>query len=152
MNDKDQKEFLRAALDGNLDKVMKFLNGSTDIHTSNSNGLNALHMTSKGGHLNIFTELLKRGANIEAATKNGNTALHIASLVGHEDIVKMLVEHQANVNVQSKCGFTPLYMAAQEGHAEVVEMAEWLAHQTLDENVPFTILINKASWMIIQLF
>jgi len=44
------------------------------------NGLNALHLASKDGHLDIVNELLKRGANVNSATKKGNTALHIASL------------------------------------------------------------------------
>lgn len=44
------------------------------------NGLNALHLASKDGHLEIVKELLKRGANVNSATKKGNTALHIASL------------------------------------------------------------------------
>ncbi|KAK3593652.1 hypothetical protein CHS0354_025541 [Potamilus streckersoni] len=112
--------FLRAARDGNLSEVLEYLRGSTDINTSNPNGLNALHLASKEGHLNIVTELLNRGANVEAATKKGNTALHIASLAGHKDIVKLLVERGARVNVQAQTGFTPLYMASQEGHAEVV--------------------------------
>jgi ankyrin len=44
------------------------------------NGLNALHLAAKDGHLQIVADLLKRGAAIDAATKKGNTALHIASL------------------------------------------------------------------------
>lgn len=44
------------------------------------NGLNALHLASKDGHVHVVTELLKRGANVDSATKKGNTALHIASL------------------------------------------------------------------------
>lgn len=31
--------------------------------------MNALHLTSKEGHIKIVEELLSRGANIEAATK-----------------------------------------------------------------------------------
>ncbi|KAL3877007.1 hypothetical protein ACJMK2_034767 [Sinanodonta woodiana] len=124
MEDVDQTDgntsFLRAARDGNLSEVLEYLRGSTDINTSNPNGLNALHLASKEGHLIIVTELLNRGANVEAATKKGNTALHIASLAGHKDIVKLLVERGAKVNVQAQTGFTPLYMASQEGHAEVV--------------------------------
>ncbi|XP_076460031.1 uncharacterized protein LOC143293050 isoform X35 [Babylonia areolata] len=112
--------FLRAARDGNLQEVLEYLKGSTDINTSNPNGLNALHLASKEGHLNIVNELLKRGANVEAATKKGNTALHIASLAGHEHIVKVLVDNGAHVNLQAQAGFTPLYMAAQEGHSGVV--------------------------------
>ena len=33
------------------------------------NGLNALHLASKEGYVNVVTELLNRGANIDAATK-----------------------------------------------------------------------------------
>lgn len=44
------------------------------------NGLNALHLAAKDGHIDIAKELLKRGAIVDAATKKGNTALHIASL------------------------------------------------------------------------
>lgn len=44
------------------------------------NGLNALHLAAKDGHLEVVRELLKRGAVVDAATKKGNTALHIASL------------------------------------------------------------------------
>lgn len=44
------------------------------------NGLNALHLASKDGHVDIVRELLKRGAIVDAATKKGNTSLHIASL------------------------------------------------------------------------
>lgn len=84
------------------------------------NGLNALHLASKDGHVDIVEELLKRGAVVDAATKKGNTALHIASLAGQEEVVKLLVLHGASVNVQSQNGFTPLYMAAQENHDNVV--------------------------------
>ncbi|XP_026820178.1 ankyrin-2-like isoform X3 [Rhopalosiphum maidis] len=113
--------FLRAARSGNLDKVIEHLKNKIDINTSNSNGLNALHLASKDGHLEIVKELLKRGANVNSATKKGNTALHIASLAGQYDVVVTLVEHGALVNVQSQNGFTPLYMAAQENHDRVVK-------------------------------
>ena len=33
------------------------------------NGLNALHLASKEGHLEVVTELLKRGAQVDASTK-----------------------------------------------------------------------------------
>ncbi|XP_063910772.1 titin-like isoform X7 [Zophobas morio] len=112
--------FLRAARNGQLEKVLEHLESNIDINTSNANGLNALHLASKDGHVEIVEELLKRGAVIDAATKKGNTALHIASLAGQEEVVKLLVTHGASVNVQSQNGFTPLYMAAQENHDNVV--------------------------------
>ena len=78
----DNASFLRAARSGNLEKVLEFLKGATNINTCNANGLNALHLAAKEGHVTVVRELLSRGANIDAATKKGNTALHIASLAG----------------------------------------------------------------------
>lgn len=61
--------FLRAARSGNLEKLLEYLKGSIDINICNANGLNALHLASKEGHVPIVTELLRRGANVNAATK-----------------------------------------------------------------------------------
>lgn len=33
------------------------------------NGLNAVHLAAKEGHVNVVTELLSRGANVDGATK-----------------------------------------------------------------------------------
>jgi len=116
----ESASFLRASRGGNSEKVLEYLKNGTDINTCNANGLNALHLSSKEGHVHIVQELLARGAKIDASTKKGNTGLHIASLAGQEEVVKILVSHSASVNVQSQNGFTPLYMAAQENHDGVV--------------------------------
>ncbi|XP_038152920.1 ankyrin-3-like isoform X10 [Cyprinodon tularosa] len=114
--------YLRAARAGNLEKALDYLKNGVDINICNQNGLNALHLASKEGHVEVVAELIKQGANVDAATKQkGNTALHIASLAGQTDVVKELVTNGANVNAQSQNGFTPLYMAAQENHLEVVQ-------------------------------
>ncbi|XP_049916905.1 ankyrin-3-like isoform X8 [Epinephelus moara] len=114
--------YLRSARAGNLEKALDYLKNGVDINICNQNGLNALHLASKEGHVEVVAELIKHGANVDAATKQkGNTALHIASLAGQTEVVKELVTHNANVNAQSQNGFTPLYMAAQENHMDVVQ-------------------------------
>lgn len=45
--------FLRAARAGNLEKVLEILRLGTDINTCNANGLNALHLASKEGHVEV---------------------------------------------------------------------------------------------------
>ncbi|CAG9824123.1 unnamed protein product, partial [Phaedon cochleariae] len=133
--------FLRAARAGQLDKIQEYLDSGTvrDINTSNANGLNALHLASKDGHIDIVRELLKRGAVVDAATKKGNTSLHIASLAGQEEVVRLLVQYGASLNVQSQNGFTPLYMAAQENHDGVVRyLLSKGANQTLATEDGFT--------------
>ncbi|XP_027848625.2 ankyrin-3-like isoform X2 [Aphis gossypii] len=115
--------YLRAARSGNLEKVLQLLESTgVDVNTANANGLNALHLAAKDGHVDIVKCLLQRGCSVNSVTKKGNSALHIASLAGQEEIVKVLVENNASVNIQSHSGFTPLYMAAQENHCSIVEL------------------------------
>uniref|UniRef100_A0AAY5ERX9 Ankyrin 3 n=1 Tax=Electrophorus electricus TaxID=8005 RepID=A0AAY5ERX9_ELEEL len=108
--------YLRAARAGNLEKALDYLKSGVDINICNQNGLNALHLASKEGHVEVVAQLIKLGATID----KGNTALHIASLAGQTEVVKELVTSGANINAQSQNGFTPLYMAAQENHLDVV--------------------------------
>uniref|UniRef100_A0A671KEY4 Ankyrin-2-like n=1 Tax=Sinocyclocheilus anshuiensis TaxID=1608454 RepID=A0A671KEY4_9TELE len=100
--------------------VLEYLKGGVDISTCNQNGLNALHLAAKEGHVDMVQELLGRGSSVDSATKKGNTALHIASLAGQGEVVKILVKRGADINAQSQNGFTPLYMASQENHLDVV--------------------------------
>ncbi|XP_050526017.1 ankyrin-3-like isoform X3 [Daktulosphaira vitifoliae] len=114
--------YLRAARSGNLEKVLQLLDGvGVDVNTTNANGLNALHLAAKDGHVDIVKCLLKRKCSVNSVTKKGNSALHIASLAGQEEVVKVLIENNASINIQSHSGFTPLYMAAQENHCSIVE-------------------------------
>ncbi|XP_075063186.1 ankyrin-1 isoform X3 [Mixophyes fleayi] len=131
--------FLRAARAGNLDKALDHLRNGVDINSCNQNGLNALHLSSKEGHLKMVSELLHKEIILETTTKKGNTALHIAALAGQEDVVRELVNYGANVNSQSQKGFTPLYMAAQENHLPVVKfLLESGANQNLATEDGFT--------------
>ncbi|CAD5124319.1 DgyrCDS12608 [Dimorphilus gyrociliatus] len=114
--------FLKAARNGNLEKVIVYLDSGIDVDISNNTGLNALHLASKEGYSAVVEELLNRKANLDAPTRKGNTPLHIASLAGKHNIVETLLRNGAKVNVQSQNGFTPLYMAAQENHAAVVAL------------------------------
>lgn len=51
------------------------------------NGLNALHLASKEGHVDVVAELLKLGANVDAATKVSLT--HTQSLQLEEMFVSV---------------------------------------------------------------
>lgn len=41
------------------------------LYITFQNGLNALHLAAKDGHITVVEELLKRGAIVDAATKKG---------------------------------------------------------------------------------
>ncbi|XP_077968873.1 uncharacterized protein LOC120344592 isoform X2 [Styela clava] len=113
---------LRAAKSGNAERLIVLLDEEKiDINTSNSSGLNCLHLAAKEGHTQVVKELIKRNISINQATKRGNTALHIASLAGKLDVIKVLIENKADPNSIAQNAFTPIYMAAQEGHSEIVD-------------------------------
>jgi ankyrin len=42
------------------------------------NGLNALHLAAKDGHIAVVQELIKRGATVDAATKKGTYVLKLS--------------------------------------------------------------------------
>lgn len=45
----------------------------------NQNGLNALHLASKEGHVEVVSELIQRGASVDAATKVSQACLVVPS-------------------------------------------------------------------------
>lgn len=75
---------------------------ASHIISFSQNGLNALHLSSKEGHVEVVQELLRRGAGVNFTTKKGNTALHIASLAGQKAAVDVLLESGASVNSKAQ--------------------------------------------------
>ena len=71
------------------------------------NGLNALHLASKEGHVNIVTELLQRGANVDAATKV--IIGHFYSVSYQQDYRTPVVSYVGHINVISCVMYTTLY-------------------------------------------
>uniref|UniRef100_A0A670ZRW2 Ankyrin 3 n=1 Tax=Pseudonaja textilis TaxID=8673 RepID=A0A670ZRW2_PSETE len=122
--------YLRAARAGNLEKALDYLKNGVDINICNQNGLNALHLASKEGHVEVVSELIQRGANVDAATKvwswymklNGFTPLYMAAQENHLEVVKFLLDNGASQSLATEDGFTPLAVALQQGHDQVVSL------------------------------
>uniref|UniRef100_A0A672JFM4 Ankyrin 3a n=1 Tax=Salarias fasciatus TaxID=181472 RepID=A0A672JFM4_SALFA len=143
--------YLRAARAGNLEKVLDYLKTGVEINICNQaskstfllhefvyflleialilkasfssqNGLNALHLASKEGHVEVVAELLKLGATVDAATKNGFTPLYMAAQENHLEVVRFLLENSASQSMATEDGFTPLAVALQQGHDQVVSL------------------------------
>uniref|UniRef100_A0A4W5MHZ4 Ankyrin 2 n=1 Tax=Hucho hucho TaxID=62062 RepID=A0A4W5MHZ4_9TELE len=131
--------FSVSARAGNIDKVLEYLKGGVDIGTCNQNGLNALHLAAKEGHVELVQELLERGSAVDSATKvadviipvsnvvllclqNGFTPLYMAAQENHMDVVRYLLENGGNQSTATEDGFTPLAIALQQGHNQVVSV------------------------------
>ena len=81
-----------------------------------------LHMSVRGGHIEVSRFLFTQGADINSCARDDLTPLHIASEKGHLEIVKWLLNHGADVNFWQEDGRTALHLAASNGHLEIARM------------------------------
>ena len=72
------------------------------FHDNFQAGLNALHLASKQGQVEVVLELLRRGARVDLTTRRKNTALHMASLAGQKRAVEVLLSNGALVNSKAE--------------------------------------------------
>ena len=91
------KEFLVAAFNGNLGRMMNLLKGGVSLNVAGSGdmrGRTALHLAALKGHLHVMKYLLdKDGIQINKKNMSGNTALHFAVKSGNAEAVEMLLKH-----------------------------------------------------------
>lgn len=69
-----------------------FIQNPQSVHKVDGNGWNALHLTSRAGHVNMAKYLSEKGVNLDTKTNAGETALYLAKHYHGEnsDIFKFL--------------------------------------------------------------
>ena len=156
---RESSGIFKAVLDGNLEKVKKFLVDGSDPNKVDSNYTTLLESAIKYHHSEIVMSLLEYGAvpepsalevfidedfydfevlsklieaglNINAKFEEGMTAIMFAAQYGNLDIAKKLVETGANVNAISRNSSFALLYAADNGDQE---MFSFLAPLTSSE-------------------
>lgn len=112
--------YMDAALNGNSDKVKKFIAGGLAVDTTDENGSTAMMLAAHNGHTEIVKYLLGKRANVNHQDSNNRTALMYASSGPANETVKLLLEAGAEINVTGNIeGFTAIMFAAAEGQTEV---------------------------------
>ena len=107
-----EKELIKVARNGNLQKIKDLVAQGVDIHIYNEA---TLHWAVYHGQLEVVKFLVDQGADIHA--KNDH-ALRLAAEYGHLDIVKYLVSQGADVHANNKYAFR---LAVVNSHQEVVD-------------------------------
>lgn len=83
---------IHAAAEGGDVSILQYLHScGCDIHaTSTPEGLTALHVAARLGHVQATEWLVQKGVSAEERDAAGNTALDYARMEGHEETLSML--------------------------------------------------------------
>ena len=117
------EEFVAAAGDGDMSKVVKCISNGVDKDAQNWNLWKALHFACLHGHLHIVRYLIEQcGTTVEGKDYNGRTPLHLACKHGRLELARYLIENcRADVETNNSFEITPLHYASAFGHMEIVQ-------------------------------
>ena len=101
-----------AASKGHSDACALLLSKGLNINHRNLEGLTALHLSSKGGHLSCVIFLLNNGAKF-SRTCHGETELMFAAKSHSVDVAKILIDFGADINLCNTKRQTTLHYAAK---------------------------------------
>lgn len=104
-----ESPLIKLAKQGNEACVKLLIEHKADVDHSDYEGITALHVAARIGHVGIASLLVEGECNVFAQCLKGNFALHLA--VRSLDVIKLLLSAGTPVNAMNQAKQTPLHMA-----------------------------------------
>ena len=121
-NGKGYNALLYSAFRGNLEIFNKLMENGADITTTNSSGLNALHLAAQSNFPNIIIFLIEKyGFDINSKDNKGNTALHWAVYSNSRQTVDYLIYYNIDINLRDNDDDTALQIAMRKENQYLVK-------------------------------
>lgn len=114
---------MRAALDGNTERVRELISEGADINQRDDNDRTALMFAVINRHYETMKVLLECGADVNAKSNKEGTALMAAALAGDLQMVRALLDKGADVHARlPDTNESAVTMAASHGYDEIARL------------------------------
>ena len=114
---------MRAALDGNTERVKELIHQGADINQRDDNGRTALMFAVINTHYETMKVLLEYGADVNAKSNEGGTALMAAALAGDLRMVQALLNKGADLLAElPETNENAATIAASHGYDEIARL------------------------------
>ncbi|CAM9838483.1 unnamed protein product [Discosporangium mesarthrocarpum] len=135
----------KAAMQGDLDALLQYIDDGGDVNQRDRDNNTPLHWACQESHFDIVGVLMSRNAAVDPVNDLQSTPLHYACREGNLDIVTGLINFSANLEARNKDNLSPLHVAAGMGHIEVTKrLLDNLADMEAEDNALYTPLWRAA--------
>jgi ankyrin repeat protein len=135
------KKFIDAAKNGNIEYIKKNINKKIDIYQIDK----AFSCAVISNKIEILKLLIKYGANVNGGNDSSVSVLSLASYHGHLEVVKFLLNNGSYIDVRDSDGITPLMAASSDGHLKIVK---FLVNKGANVNLKNLKTFNKTAFQI----
>lgn len=117
------QDYLKAALDGDLDGVQRYVEAGEDINTINKAGMSALMLAIwQGGHRSVVDYLLERKIDLNIRqSSSGWRAMTFAAVNHHPEILHTLFEHGDSLDEEAG-DWKAIHFAVQYRSTETIRI------------------------------